>query len=69
MNVYTHNQFTGLYPVPTAAIVIAKDKRQAILLLQAELADISLAQKILAKDLHLVSTEEKGVIILSNGDY
>ena len=69
MNVYTHNGFTGRWPVPTAAVVVAKDKRHAVRLLQSKLKTQDLEQKISAKDFTLVSADTADVIILSGGDY
>ena len=69
MNVYTCNEFEGHWPVGTAAIVVANDKRQAVRLLKAELKKSGLEQEISAKKLHLVSTVTPTVIVLRDGEY
>ena len=71
MNVYTHNSFIGKWAksIPTAAVVVAKNKRHAVRLLKSKLKEQDLEQKISAKDFTLVPADIANVIILSDGDY
>ena len=69
VNVYTCNEFKGHWPVGAAAVVVAKDKPQAVRLLKAELKRSGLEQDISAKKLNLVSTAVPTVIMLHDGDY
>lgn len=64
MPVYFSNDFTGHYPVGTSAIVRAKDKEEAIKLLNEQLAWQGL---VFDGTLHKWTKTE--AIILQNGEY
>lgn len=69
MNVYTHNQFEGRYPVGTAAVVVAKNAQDAAILLENKLVSIGLKQTIKPADLKEVNVKVPDCIILQDGDY
>jgi hypothetical protein len=69
--VFTFTNFTGHYPVGTAAVVVAKSKSEAIMLMDEQLAESGLPAldeqedvKILKVDLDVYHAE-----ILLDGDY
>jgi hypothetical protein len=68
MRVYTCNNFTGHYPVGTAAVVAAKDRAQAASRLNAELKKAGLPGDRTAKDL-IPFTVAETVRILCDGNY
>lgn len=69
MKVYYNNCFEGLYPVGTAAIVVANSPEVAAMWLEIELAKIGLSQEILDEDMIELNTNELSVRILQDGDY
>ena len=69
MNIYTSTDFKGHWPVGVAAVVIAKDKRQAVRLLKASLKEVGLEQEIFAKNLDLISADDPKAILLCDGTY
>ena len=69
MKVYTHNSFTGHWPVGTAAVVVAEDRDMAVTLLEGKLKDIGLPQKINRDDLMVISIAHPVAVILRDGDY
>ncbi len=69
MNIYTSTDFRGHWPVGVAAIIVAKDKRQGVRLLEADLKKRGLEQKVSAKDLVLISTDLPQVLVLNDGEY
>lgn len=69
MNVYTHTKFSGHYPIGTAAVVVAENKRQAAKLLSTELAKRGLPQEIDLRHLERLFTTKNCVVVLRDGDY
>lgn len=68
MKVFTNRQFAGLWPVGSAAVVVADNAEQAADYLMQKLSEIWLTQEIKPAD--MIELEMKhGVIILCNGDY
>ena len=68
MKVFVCNDHEGLWPVPTASIVIAENEGQAFDMLQKELKE----KHGIDDDcftLTEINTNEKSVKVLSNGDY
>ncbi len=63
MKVFTCDQFTGFYPVGTAAVVVAHDKKEARKKLEGELTYLGLEQKVPLKDIKTIDTA------LPGGDY
>ena len=66
MKVYCSNDFTGFWPVGTAAIVVAPDFETAALLIEKELGTRHLKWGGTLKE---VQTENAQVIILNDGVY
>lgn len=64
--IYTNTTFTGHYPVGTAAIVQAPNRKAAAKLLEKELKGSGLEQEILPESMTLF---KGGCVILNNGDY
>ena len=69
MKVYLCNDFSGHYPVGSAAVICAKDKDESIKILEAELYSIGLTQKITPDMLNVFNTLRAGCEILVDGDY
>ena len=70
MRVWTNNKFQGMWPVPTAAVVIAETKERAEILLRRELKKWNLPQPDESGlEVKEVLLDEEGVVILQNGDY
>ena len=69
MNIYTNNQFTGLYPVGTAALVVAQTREIAAEILNNELESRGLDGDAHAHDMVIVDAEHVGVTILCDGNY
>ena len=74
MKVYTNNNFRGLWPVPTAAVIVASTKKQAFAMLMEEferrVGDYSDEEKAeIFESLNELDTTTKQVEILSIGDY
>jgi hypothetical protein len=69
MMTWTCNNFTGHYPVGTAAVVTADNVALAIQLLEAELVRQGLPQQIKPEQLIPMVTSTRKVRILCNGDY
>lgn len=67
MKVFTVNDFTGFWPVGTAAVVVAENEASARKLLEAKLAERRLPAD--GFTLHELSTEAPSVLILCDGDY
>jgi len=64
VNVYTCTSFDGLWPVGTAAVIVAESKRAAKMLLEKELKRIKLDQKIDINTINEIDlTEAKAIII------
>ena len=69
MKIYTNTSFKGHYPVGTAAVVVAKDKKEAARLLSIELSKIGLVQGVASEDMEKVTTTKPAVMVLNDGDY
>jgi hypothetical protein len=69
MNVYACTGFNGFYPVGTAAIIMARGRKEAAKLLSAELIKIGLDGDVTEEEMCLIDTEHLGVYILLDGDY
>ena len=67
--VFTNNEFTGRWPVGSAAVVTAGTPERAAELLAAELANIGLRQRINAGDMKPFDSAQEAVVILCDGDY
>ena len=67
MKVFTSNDFTGFYPVGTAAVVVAEDKVTAY----ERLREALIGHGLPGDDFTLreVDTENEGWEILQNGNY
>ena len=66
MNVYYSNDFTGIWPVGTAAIVVAESEEEARKLLDRKLGDIGL---VFDGTLVLVDDTVAEAIVLRDGNY
>jgi len=69
MRVYTCNDFRGVYPVGTAAVVIAPNRNRALQLFLQELKRIGLEQSPEDFSLLPLSNSQESVTILRDGDY
>ena len=69
MNVYTHCEFRGHYPVGTSAVVVAQNKVAAAPLLEAQLIKEGLNQPINPDDFEEIDLNNKRAYVLINGDY
>ena len=69
MKVWTNNQFKGLWPVGTAAVVVAANPIRAATLLNEALVEMGLEPTARVDDMKPVKTSKECVIILCNGDY
>lgn len=69
MNVYTITGFHGHWPVGTAAVVVARDRDQAVLLLNDRLETLGLKQDAGKANIELVSLDAPAVLVLCDGDY
>jgi len=69
VKVWTNNQFKGLWPVGTAAVVVAANATRAAELLNEELVEMGLEPTARVDDMKPVKTTEEGVVILCDGDY
>lgn len=69
MNVYYNNSFTGHRPVGTAAVVVAPNNIIAAEILEEELKNQRLPQKIDPKAMVRLPTYRLSVTILNDGDY
>lgn len=71
MKVFHNTEFTGHWPVGTAALVVAENAATAAVLLRDELAKQGLDQEVLAA--HMVELklkdDKRQVIVLLNGNY
>lgn len=66
MRVFTCNDFTGHYPVGSAAVVIAKDEHHAEEILRLSLGERGLSGDFTLKELNVT---EAGAVILADGNY
>ena len=69
MKVWTNNEFTGHWPVGTAAVVVADTAQQAAELLAAELAKEGLTGPVTEDQFRQLETDRPLVRVLHNGDY
>ena len=69
MKLFYNKEFEGLYPVGTAAIVVAKDSTRAAQMLQAELEDKGMHQTVLPSSMVEFKGNKELVIIVNDGDY
>ena len=69
--VFTFTNFTGHYPVGTAAVVVAKSKSEAIMLMDEQLSEAGLPalDEQEGVKVSLVDLDVYQAIILLNGDY
>lgn len=68
MRVFVCKDHEGLWPVPTASVVVAENEEQAFRMLREELKN----EHGIDDDsftLKEINTGEKSVTVLSNGDY
>jgi len=70
MRVFTTTHLQGVYPVGTAAIVIAANKQQAVEMLQNAVDHSAMPlQKVTEGMLDEITTDRPQVKILLDGDY
>lgn len=69
MQIYTCTKFKGHWPVGVAAVVVAKTRTQACLLLEFELEKAGLPQTITWDDMQFLCTTEARAVILNDGEY
>lgn len=69
VNIYINRTFTGHYPVGTSAVVVAPNNVVAAEMLEEELKNHGLSQKIDPKEMERLSTYRLSVVILNNGNY
>jgi hypothetical protein len=67
LKIYTSNDFAGIWPVGTSAVVIAENEEEAIQYLADELKDRKLPQAEFT--IAELDTNTPGVLILQSGDY
>lgn len=68
MKIFTSNNFHWLWPVPTAAIILADTKEEAEHMLIAELATRGIKQRS-PLSVEELTVDYKKVVILSEGNY
>jgi hypothetical protein len=69
MKVFTNRTFKGLWPVGTAAVVVADTQEEAAKMLEKELNLIGLRQTIDIESMVEVDTSNQLIIILNDGNY
>lgn len=69
MPIYTNTTFKGHYPVGTSAVIVARDRKEAVRLLERRLEKMLLKQTVSPDDLKLVSASRSQVIVLQDGEY
>lgn len=70
MKVYVTTGFRGHYPVGTAAVVVAENEEQALLMLNVELRDYGLGPTTLEDAaFHKVDTRTAKALVLNDGNY
>ena len=71
MNIYTNNKFQGFHAlVPTAAIVVALNERDATALLNLELKELGLEPTARIEDMKFIAVNSHPrAVILCDGDY
>lgn len=68
MKVFTVTGFKGYYPTGTSAVVVAKNRDDAVELIMAELKRIGLEQYYVP-NIEELNTRDRSVTILTDGDY
>lgn len=69
MKVWTCNNFTGHWPVGTAAVIAALTREQAVGLLADKLCGEGLSQEIKLEDVEELDLAKPNCVILCNGEY
>lgn len=69
MRVWACISFKGHWPVGTAAVVVAKNKRQAQRVLEKKLTEVHLSQKVPLGDIFEVDLDSPHALILRDGNY
>jgi len=69
LKLFTNNTAKGHWPVGFTAIVLAKNALQASSMLESELAQRGLKQKVSKDDMVRVSTSNPSVTVLVDGEY
>ena len=69
LRLFTCTEFKGHYPVGVAAVIVATDETQAIMLLEERLTAQGLRQKIKLDQIIPVPLSFPNCQILCNGDY
>lgn len=69
LRVYTCKNFKGVNPVGVAAVVVAEDAIHAALLLEKELEERGLKQKVKPSQMKPVINVTPNCEILNDGDY
>lgn len=67
MKTFYCDDFTGMNPVGTSAIVTAKNKDEALIMLNLHLKENGLLGD--AKELKEFDTKSPNVVVISDGDY
>lgn len=69
MKVWTNTQFTGLWPVGTAAVVVADTQAEAAVLLNAELDKRGLTGDATPEQFQPLKTNRPLAVVLRDGEY
>lgn len=69
MKIYTNNQFTGHYPVGSAAVVMAKTPAEAARRLNTVLRSMGLPASATSKDMNVFPVGDEVVRVIRDGDY
>jgi hypothetical protein len=69
LKVFTSTSFDGHYPIGVAAVIIAKDKHCAAMLLSNALFDAGLNAKVTEGDVVEINKSEELAVILCDGNY
>ena len=69
MKVFTCNEFEGVYPVGSAAVIVAEDIETAAVELGIALGEAGIPQTVESKQLKELSLITSDVLILVDGDY
>ena len=69
MKVYINNTFEGAYPVPTAAVVVAENKKSAAQILSESLKRADLTQKITPESMVEIDISQPNTYLLAVGEW
>lgn len=69
MKVWTHTEFSGHWPVGTAAVVVADTAAQALVLLERELTGMGLSQPLKESDFKELPVDVEKAVVLRDGEY